>query len=295
MKIIICGANGQVGNEFKKIVYKKSYEVLFFGKSELDVCNPKAINNCFSKYKPNFVINCSGFTAVDDAETNIRASTKLNADAPLYIARECLKVGAAMIHISTDYVFSGDTKFPYKEDDIPDPKSIYGLSKLKGEKNIQENLKEHIILRTSWVFGANGNNFVKTILALGKKNKTLNIISNQWGSPTSAKAIALCCIQICKEVSKNKNFSKWGVFHYTGVPYINWYGFSEIIFKYAKKIDLLDEYPQINAVNSEYFNYPASRPLNSMLDCKKIHKTFGIKSNNWKKDLRDFLKSVNKI
>ena len=131
MKIIICGANGQVGNEFKKIVYKKSYEVLFFGKSELDVCNPKAINNCFSKYKPNFVINCSGFTAVDDAETNIRASTKLNADAPLYIARECLKVGAAMIHISTDYVFSGDAKFPYKEDDIPDPKSIYGLSKLK--------------------------------------------------------------------------------------------------------------------------------------------------------------------
>ena len=147
MKIIICGANGQVGNEFKKIVYKKSYERYnFFGKSELDVCNPKAINNCFSKYKPNFVINCSGFTAVDDAETNIRASTKLNADAPLYIARECLKVGAAMIHISTDYVFSGDAKFPYKEDDIPDPKSIYGLSKLKEKKKYsRESQRAHYI------------------------------------------------------------------------------------------------------------------------------------------------------
>ena len=292
MKIIICGSNGQVGKEFFDISKKSTHNFYYYNKQELNICKLIELQSIFNKIKPDVVINCIGYTAVDLAEKETVAANSVNADGPLNMAYACKSVGAFMIHLSTDYVFPGDAIDPYCEDDEIGPKSIYGISKLQGERNIKSTLSRHIILRTSWVFGLHGSNFVKTMIDLGREKDSLNIIYDQWGAPTSARGIADCCIKICEKINEDNSFKDWGIYHYSGFPYINWSGFAQIIFDNAAKLKILKKIPKIVPVTSDKFITAANRPLNSKLNCKKIKLVFGIAEDNWEIELKKLIKSI---
>ena len=292
MKILVTGANGQVGQEFVHLVKsmesepKLLHDIVCFDRKGLDITDAKHVKSVLASQQPNLVINCAAYTAVDRAEIDRDAAFSINEIGPRNLAITCHNIGAALFHISTDYVFSGDKKEPYNETDPTGPSGVYGESKLAGEIAIAEVLKQHIILRTSWVFGEHGDNFVKAMLRLGVDRDELGIVCDQVGAPTSAKSIADCCMAIANQINFNApNEDRWGVYHYSGAPFTSWHGFAEVIFTQAVEKGLLSKAPKLNAITSEQFPTSAKRPANSMLSCDKLNSHFAINIESWNTQL----------
>jgi dTDP-4-dehydrorhamnose reductase len=290
MKIVVTGANGQVGQEFFDMIERQSgetynsHDIVCFSRQDLDITDAKKVEFLVKQAQPHLLINCAAYTAVDKAESDRASAFSINEDGARNLAIACKKCGVALIHISTDYVFSGDKKTPYDETDLTGPSGVYGESKLAGELAIAEVLKEHIILRTGWVFGEHGNNFVKTMLRLGTDLEELSVVSDQLGAPTSAKGIANCCMTIANQLNiGSKDEDRWGVYHFSGAPSTSWHGFAVEIFKQAVARDLFAKPPKVNAVTSEQFPTPTKRPANSQLDCSKLLRTFNVPADVWKK------------
>lgn len=282
---IITGANGQVGANLTtqlKIQFPNS-KIFALNKSQLDITNLNSVKEILKKIKPNIVFNCSAFTAVDLAETEQNLCFQINYKGAENLATVTAELKATLIHISTDYVFDGNKNSPYFEDDLPNPLNIYGKSKLLGEKAIQEINPKHIIVRTSWVFAENYNNFVNTMLKLSSKNE-LKIVSDQIGSPTFAPDIANVLIAIAKI---NSNF---GLYHFSGLPFVSWFDFANEIFNLAKEKNIIQKSPKLIAIPTSEYPTPAKRPLYSMLDCSKIAKTFTINPSNWQQALNLIIK-----
>lgn len=287
MRILIIGCNGQVGFLLKEILTNK-VELLALTRQELDITNENLVNESVNNFKPNVVINAAAYTAVDKAENEEELAFSINSDGPGYLAKAASKVNAALIHISTDYVFEGNKSGQYLETDQVNPQGVYGRSKLSGELAVSQNCSKHIILRTAWVFGEHGNNFVKIMLRLAKERDELRVVSDQFGGPTYAGDIAKAIITIVNKIDTCKSVD-WGVYHYSGLPQVSWYEFSKKILSKAKTKGLLEKTPQLTAISTKEFPTQAKRPMNSKLSCKAIEAKFGIVPSDWQTELNNIM------
>lgn len=253
MKILITGSKGQLGIEIIRQLRKNSiYQVIGMDKEELNIVNLDDINETILSVKPDVVINCAAHTAVDLCETDIENAYKINAIGPRNLAIACEKVRAKFVQVSTDYVFNGNENQPYREDNETCPNSIYGKSKLMGEQFTKEFCSKYFIVRTAWLYGE-GNNFVRTMLKLAQNNKELNVVNDQFGSPTSTVDLAKAIIDLI-------NTENYGTYHGTCEGQCSWYDFAKKIFEISN-IDI-----KVNPVSSEEFKRPAPRPKYSVLD-----------------------------
>ncbi|MBO2560434.1 dTDP-4-dehydrorhamnose reductase [Shewanella algae] len=279
MKVLITGCNGQVGHCLTERLTKQA-EVLALDYEGLDITDRDAVLNTVAEFLPNYIINAAAHTAVDRAEQEVKLSYAINRDGPSYLAEAAKECGAVMLHISTDYVFDGVGDKPYQESDTTGPQCVYGKSKLAGEQAVAESCPEHLILRTAWVFGEHGNNFVKTMLRLAQSRDELSIVGDQFGGPTYAGAIADALIAMVQHLEQGKQ-AKWGVYHFSGMPYASWFDFANAIFQAAEQHNVLTKQPKLSAIPSSAYPTPAKRPANSRLDCSKIENQFGIKPSDW--------------
>ncbi|OOF42643.1 dTDP-4-dehydrorhamnose reductase [Rodentibacter rarus] len=284
-KFLITGANGQVGYCLTKQLQDK-HEILAVDRDELDITDQSAVQNTVENFRPDVIINAAAHTAVDRAETEIELSEAINVKGSQYLAEAAKNVGAAILHISTDYVFDGQRKGKYKETDATDPQGVYGKTKLAGEQATAKANEKFIVLRTAWVFGEHGNNFVKTMLRLAKTRDTLGVVADQIGGPTYAGDIAAALIQIAEKIIAGEEV-QYGIYHFTGEPYVSWCDFAKAIFDEAVSQNVLEKAPFVNAITTADYPTPAKRPANSCLDLTKIQQVFGIQPSDWKKALKN--------
>lgn len=284
-KFLITGAKGQVGHCLTQQLQGK-HEVLAVDRDELDITDQSAVKNAVENFRPDVIINAAAHTAVDRAETEVELSEAINVKGPQYLAEAAKDVGAAILHISTDYVFDGQREGKYKETDATDPQGVYGKTKLAGEEAVAKANDKFIVLRTAWVFGEHGNNFVKTMLRLAKTRDTLGVVADQIGGPTYAGDIAAALIQIAENIIAGKEV-QYGIYHFTGEPYVSWCDFAKAIFDEAVSQNVLEKAPLVNAITTADYPTPAKRPANSCLDLTKIQQVFGIQPSNWKKALKN--------
>lgn len=278
-KVLITGSHGQVGYCLTNILAERDdVDLIAYDRDVLDITNESQVASVLTELAPDVIINCAAHTAVDKAETDVEMSYAINRDGPRHLAQAAESLDAVMLHISTDYVFDGDKAEPYLETDTPNPKGIYGQSKLAGEEAVAAHCSRHAILRTAWVFGEHGNNFVKTMLRLGRDRPELGIIGDQFGGPTYAGDIALALISI---MDKFEGKEQSGVYHFSGEPHVSWYQFAIAIFEAAAGHGVLMIPPVVNEITTDQYPLPAPRPANSRLDCSKIKAVFGIEPSNW--------------
>lgn len=278
-KILITGAYGQLGNALNdRLSTLADTELILTDHLELDITDPKAVDNFLCNAGFNYLINCAAYTAVDKAETDATAAAKLNADAVGILGEYCARYGVKVIHISTDYVFSGESFKPYNEKDEPYPQGIYGRTKLNGEGLLSSFCHDSVIIRTSWLYSEYGNNFVKTMLKKGAELGNLNVVADQIGSPTYAGDLADA---ICKVLMSDK----WhpGIYHYSNEGVASWYDFAKAIFELSKME------VNVNPVPTTAYPTPAKRPHYSVLDKTKIKQTFDIAIPYWRDSLKKCL------
>lgn len=253
-------------------------------------CHSRESGNPDSDKFPTFiVINAAAYTAVDKAEDEPELAYAVNTKGIENLAIACQKYNLPLIHLSTDYVFSGDSKQPYREDDLPNPLGVYGKSKLAGDQALINTWSKHIILRISWVFGKYGNNFVKTILKLAQERETLNIVGDQFGCPTPAADIARVLLILVGKIYSGKAI--WGIYNYCGYPAVTWYDFAEKILEFAQGKYLL-KLQKMNKINTEQYPTKAKRPANSELLVEKIIRDYGIERSEWIEYLENIVKNV---
>ena len=263
MKVLVTGANGQLGYDVVKELQKQNIECYGASRQDFDIVDFEVTENFIKNYMPDVVIHCAAYTAVDKAEDEQGLCYLVNASATENIAEICKKINAKMLYISTDYVFDGTKEGFYKVDDKPNPINVYGKTKLLGEQAVQRILNKYFIVRISWVFGEHGNNFVKTMLHLGKERKEINVIADQYGSPTYTADLAPLLVEMIKT-------EKYGVYHATNEGVCTWAEFAEEIFKIAK-LDV-----KVNHIATAEYPTRAKRPMNSRLSKKTL------KDNNFK-------------
>lgn len=284
MNILITGCNGQLGNELQ-LLEKNYSEHTFFNTDvhELDITNAEAIDKFVSSNNINIIINCAAYTAVDKAESNKELCQVLNADAPAYLAKAISKRNGWMIQVSTDYVFDGTKNTPYVETDSPCPNSVYGSTKLDGEKAVEQACKNTMIIRTAWLYSSFGNNFVKTMMRLGKEKDELNVIFDQIGTPTYARDLA---IAIMTAVEKG---IVPGIYHFSNEGVISWYDFTKAIHRLSGITSC-----HVRPIHTEEYPTAATRPHYSVLDKTKIKKTYGIEIPYWEDSLAECINILNK-
>lgn len=288
MKILITGAQGQVGKELVSIANQRGFDVIAAGQTELDITQLKNIKSYFEVHQPDLVINAAAYTAVNKAEEEQDITYAINRDGTANLAAVSKEKNIPLLHISTDYVFDGTKSEAYSENDAVSPLGVYGISKWQGEETIRQTLPEHIILRVAWVFGAQGNNFVKTMLRLAKDRDELSVVADQFGRPSPAKDIAKTLIILAEQYQKEKTL-EWGTYHYCGDEKVSWCGFAKEILKQAKEQGLIEKDIKVNAITTAEYQDPTKRPANSVLDCEKIKNTFGIEMPSWKESLNQVL------
>ncbi len=290
MRVLITGTSGQVGNEPLRQA-PVGFEERGYGSAELDISAATEVEASVERFAPQLIINAP-YTAVDKAEGDAECAYAMNSAGVANLARTAEATGIPLLHLSTDYVFAGGAVRPYREDDPSSPASVYGASKLAGERAMAELCGRHIILRTSWVFGSHGSNFVKTMLRLGKERQELGVVADQYGSPTSAASIAACLWQIARRWWAGDRLP-WGIYHFSGAPACNWHGYAVEIFRQAVALGLLMRAPQVDAITTSEYPTPARRPEFSVLDCSKIARELGIHQSNWRSDLQKVLMEIN--
>lgn len=279
--IIITGKNGQLGWELQQLQesYNKEFEFIFADKEELDLSNPDSIPAYIQQHKPSYFINCGAYTLVDKAETEQELTYKINAESVGVIAKECSAINCKLITISTDYVFAGDGKEPYKPEQPTNPINYYGYSKWLGEKLALENNPNTIIVRTSWVYSFHGNNFVKTMLRLMKEREELKVVADQVGSPTYAADLAQALMQIVVSL-ENGNSHTSGIYHYSNEGVISWFNFATAI------AELSGSTCKVLPITTDAYPTPAKRPAYSVMDKQSIQDDFRIELKNWKDSLK---------
>ena len=274
MKIVITGAGGQLGKELVEALSAQKNQVFPYTKEQLDITNREQIKRIFSEIEPNIIINCAAFTSVDVCEDEVEKAYVVNGIGPYYLGMEANLYNARLIHISTDYVFAGDKGLPYKEDDATNPQTTYGKSKLLGEELLLQNCDDLLIIRTSWLYGHEGDNFVNTMVNLSKKLSTLKVVNDQVGSPTYTKDVSAAILSLMS--------GKFGIYHVTNSGSCSWYEFAREIMKHVNP--LVDVIP----ITSDEYVFKTPRPSYSVLDNGKLSGS-GMKLRDWKSSLKNFL------
>lgn len=279
-RILITGADGQLGVALRSLFADcPDFEVLYTDANTLDITDATSVCELMGSFKPEIVINAAAYTAVDKAESEPELCRKINAEGVGILAQACAHNGARLIHISTDYVFSGAGTRPYKETDTPNPQSVYGRTKLEGEELVRQLLpNNHVILRTAWLYSHTGKNFVKTMLTLAADHDEVSVVADQWGTPTYASALA----QGILAVINHRHFPT-GTYHFTGSGRTTWYDFARAIFQEAGV-----ERMHVRAITTDEYPTAARRPAYSVLDCSKFKDTFAFEIPDWKTSLHQF-------
>lgn len=282
MRILVTGSNGQLGSELRYLAQGSAHSWLFCDVAELDITQPKAVEIFFEQHRPEVVVNCAAYTAVDKAEEDEERCMRINAEAVGILAHTCLQYSATLIHISTDYVFSGAIHIPLMPLDFTSPISVYGRSKLRGEELIQESGCKHIILRTSWLYSSHGGNFVKTMLRLFGEREVVKVVVDQVGTPTYARDLAEAILHIIY----TDQLSKTGTYHYSNLGVCSWYDFAHAI------ATLSESTCRVEPCHSADFPTKVKRPHYSVLDTSSTTATFGLGNRHWQDALADCLQAM---
>ncbi len=303
MKILLTGKNGQVGFELARHLVATHHELVSVGSTDCDLCKPAAIRDLIQTIKPDVLINPAAYTAVDRAESEPELAKAINAHAPAVMAGELKKTGGLLIHFSTDYVFDGQKASPYNELDTPNPQSVYGKTKLQGEQAITASGVDHVILRTSWVFGAHGHNFLKTMLRLAAEREGLRVVNDQFGAPTSARFLAQAVTQMLGRLGPERHSNReatdrtalTGLHHCSCSGRTSWYDYAKFSIELAHqnraKLKLPAE--KLIPIPSSEYPTPAARPANSVLDNTKFEQTFGIQRPDWQSEVEQVIQALN--
>lgn len=278
-KVLVTGSNGQLGQCLQLIALQTDFEFFFFNSATLDISSKENINTIFNSTY-DFCINCAAYTAVDKAEEEKEKANLINNIAVRNIAESCKKNNITLVHISTDFVFNGNKTEPYQESDETKPISVYGQTKLDGEKSIQNTLTQYFIIRTSWLYSQFGNNFLKSMLNLAKTKSKLSIVSDQVGTPTYALDLAITILEV---ITQNKNY---GIYHYSNNGVVSWFDFANEIFKRT------NTNIELNSIPSSEYPTAAKRPHYSVLNKAKLTEAFNITIPEWKESLDTCLKSL---
>ncbi|MGB6429589.1 MAG: dTDP-4-dehydrorhamnose reductase [Candidatus Acidiferrales bacterium] len=301
-KILLIGKNGQVGGELQRLLPRLG-EVVALDRQQLDLAKPDEIRRVVREVRPGLIVNAAAYTAVDQAEKEEAAAQSINAAAPAVLAEEAKKIGAALVHYSTDYVFDGSKRTPHEEDDSPNPISVYGRTKLAGEQAIRETGVPHLIFRTEWVYARQGRNFLLTILSLAAEREELRIVSDQIGAPTSSREIAQATTEILAQISEPlANRPSWsevsGTYHMTASGETTWYEFARAILEEASQADRTAAWlaaatggrpliaQRVVPIKSEDYPTLARRPAYSILSNARLARTFGVHLPDWRTQLR---------
>lgn len=277
MNILITGCNGQLGNEMQRLEKENSQHTFYnTDVAELDITNQEAIEAFVAEKEIDCIVNCAAYTAVDKAESNKELCTALNTVAPAYLAAAVEKRGGSMVQVSTDYVFDGTHHTPYVETDTPAPDSVYGSTKLAGELGVQKFCKRTMIIRTAWLYSTFGNNFVKTMIRLGREKQELGVIFDQIGTPTYARDLAVAIM-----TAINKGIVP-GIYHFSNEGIISWYDFTKAIHRIAGITTC-----KVRPLHTSEYPTPANRPAYSVLDKTKIKQTYGIEIPYWEESLAE--------
>ncbi|MEK6202069.1 MAG: dTDP-4-dehydrorhamnose reductase, partial [Desulfobulbaceae bacterium] len=264
--ILLTGANGQVGYEVSRLASERGWPLTALTRQQLDIGDGEAVERIVAQLQPALIINAAAYTAVDRAEQEVEAAMRANRKGPANLAASCQGRHIPLIHLSTDYVFDGNKAEAYDEVDTAAPTGVYGLSKWEGEEEVRSRLRQHLIIRVSWVFGPHGNNFVKTMLRLAAERDELRVVADQRGCPTYATHIACALLSLADKIRQGTDIS-WGTYHLCGMPETTWHGFAETIIREAVKIGLLAHTIPVHPITTSDYPTPARRPQNSVLDC----------------------------
>ncbi|MDZ4202924.1 MAG: dTDP-4-dehydrorhamnose reductase [Gallionella sp.] len=314
--VLLTGAGGQVGWALRRAL-PASCTVIAPGRDLLDLSDPDSIRRAVRECRPDIILNPAAYTAVDKAESEADLAMAVNGVAPGLFAEEAERLGALLVHYSTDYVFDGEKSSPYTEEDVPNPQSVYGRSKLAGERAIQAVDGNYLILRTSWVYGEHGGNFVKTILRLARERDELRIVADQFGAPTWARSLAESTVRILNLSSDSattqskgvagRDESRYvglksdlrmtdrsGIYHLTAAGRTSWHEYAQEIVRLARQYDasLADKLLAIHPIATHEYPVPAKRPANSVLDTGKLTRTFGLTLPQWQDDLAACVKAL---
>jgi dTDP-4-dehydrorhamnose reductase len=288
--ILVIGKNGQVGTELPAAL-RGLGQVTALGRTDMDLTDADAIRTAIRAVKPSIIINAAGYTIVDKAESEPDLAMQVNAVAPGIMAEESKRLGALLVHYSTDYVFDGTKSTPYVENDAPNPVNTYGRTKLEGERAIAMTDCRHLILRTSWIYSATGTNFVLTMLRLGREKKELAIVEDQFGSPTSAKALAQATAALLERYTGSATQN--GIFHLSATGYVSRLDFTRKIFAVAQQLSgNTDVWAELRATTTAQYPLPAARPLNAATSKEKVQQVFGVTMESWEAQLAAFLQEV---
>ncbi|MEZ4859417.1 MAG: dTDP-4-dehydrorhamnose reductase [Flavobacteriaceae bacterium] len=278
-RILVTGANGQLGNCLKDLSKKeKDLDFVFTDKETLDITNPALVKTFFEENTFDYCINTAAYTHVDKAEREAEQAFRVNAEGVKHLSEACAQNQVTLLHISTDYVFDGTKQTPYTEDDEPHPINVYGASKLKGERYIKEICEKYFIVRTSWLYSQYGHNFYKSITKLAEERETLTITTEQTGCPTNANDLAKVLLEIVE--SENKAF---GIYHYSNEGETTWFGFAKAIVEFSGLSN------QVKVVETDYYPTFAKRPVYSLLDTKKIKNCKNVNNEAWQRSLKKLL------
>lgn len=302
--ILVTGAQGQLGQSFQWIhkLGPQSSELILLGRDELDITQTDSIARALDQYEPTVLINAAAYTAVDKAESEPDLAYLINGEAPGLLATACAQRAIKMAHVSTDYVFDGLASQPYAEDAPTCPASVYGESKLAGEQAVLTALPSSIILRTSWVFSQFGNNFLKTMLRLGRERTELSIVDDQIGGPSYAPHIAQVLLQLAERLCESKQDtgkqqSPTGIYHFAGQPSVSWYGFAQEIFDQAVELDLLAQAPTLTAISTNQYPTPAKRPAQSSLQQGRLDALLRAQAieRDWRRGIKQSLLALKQM
>ena len=288
--IAIIGSKGQLGWELVRRAENRRYKALALDLPEIDIVQPASIKDNLSSKNLSLVINAAAYTAVDQAESEPALACAVNRDGSANLADFCEQAGLPLIHISTDYVFDGSKAGSYCEGDPVAPLGVYGQSKEAGESEVRRRIQEHLIIRTAWLYGVHGHNFVKTMLRFGKEKESMRVVDDQTGCPTFAADLANAILLMTDHILSGKK-TPWGTYHYCGGGSTTWCGFAKAIFEIAKKYDVFSVREVIPITTAEYPT-PVKRPTNSVLDCSKMESNFGICQRPWIQSLTDMIDEV---
>lgn len=278
--IAVIGAFGQVAQALLRAGLARGQNIAIGGRPIVNLTSPASMDIFLEQARPAIIINAAAYTAVDKAESDSAAAYALNTEGPRYLAAWCARRGVPLIQVSTDYVFDGTASRPYCEDDARHPMSVYGRSKSDGEDAVRAALASHIIVRTAWVYGPDGNNFLKTMLRLGAERDVVRVVADQTGTPTHADDIAGALLDIATAVTRGGQRPAWGTYHLVAGGTTTWHGFAEEIFAAAARAGL--KVPKLEAITTADYPTPAVRPRYSVLDTTRLRQTFGLSLPDWR-------------
>ncbi len=290
MHLLVFGRTGQVGHELQRRA-PAGVTITALDRTSVDITAAASVAQAIAAAGCDVVVNAAAHTAVDLAESEPESAFAVNADGPAFMAEACAAAGLPLIHLSTDYVFDGSKTGAYREDDPIAPLGVYGASKAAGERAVRERLAEHVIVRTAWVFGAHGKNFVKTMLRLGAERDALRIVADQTGCPTAAADIADAVLTVARQVAGRPADAPWGTYHFCGAECTTWHGFAASVFALRQELTGQAS-PRLDPIRTEEYPTPARRPMNSELDCSRIRQAFGIAAPDWHRSLADVMREL---